>query len=339
LAEPITASALVAGSARSLGIGDRVYLIGYPQADPAAPRATITEGIVAGAEVEWLDGLTYLETDAAIDNGQSGGVIVDDQGRFRGVTGGSRGSLAVALEASDAVRRATRLAAGDDVDGLPAGVLPSAADRAPHDVSATIHNRADEQAWILTGHQGDAAATLKLTADGPVGLFGLAAAGALGHGAGPPSKAQTLTFDFDPPGPYVVKVQSVGHGAVKVKLHSTVGLTLVADAEDGKPLALDAPQSGRADYAGDIDWFSLDLEKGQRVTVRVSGAGFDPALFLDATGATDETLVTGHDAGGPLGMDDELSYTARASATYRVVVADGRFLGSGGYRVFVTRTP
>jgi hypothetical protein len=37
-------------------------------------------------------------------------------------------------------------------------------------------------------------------------------------------------------------------------------------------------------------------------------------------------------------MDDELSYTARAAGTYRIVVADARFLGSGGYRLLVSVT-
>ena len=48
---------------------------------PTTPTATITEGIISGSPFEWVDGLTYQQTDAVIEDGQSGGVLVDERRR------------------------------------------------------------------------------------------------------------------------------------------------------------------------------------------------------------------------------------------------------------------
>jgi S1-C subfamily serine protease len=85
--------------------GARVYLVGYPLADMTSPTATITEGIISSAPFEWIDDLTFLQTDATIDDGQSGGVLVDADGRLLGITGASRGQFATAFEAHDGLAR------------------------------------------------------------------------------------------------------------------------------------------------------------------------------------------------------------------------------------------
>jgi hypothetical protein len=312
--------------------GERVYLVGYPLADLQSPAGTITEGIISGSAFEWIDDLTYHQTDAAIDDGQSGGVLVDASGRFLGVTGGSRGRFAVALDGSDALARVRGLLEGKDVDGIEDRVLPEPDPDAARTIDATIRHRADQHAWVLSGKQGDPAARVSVTSDQPIGLFALAAAGRLASSAGPPGTTLSVDVEFDPPGPYLVKLESPLARPTKVTVRSTVGLTPFDDPDDGRTLARDRPLVGVADYAGDIDWYVLSLAKGETVTIRASASALDPALFIDKLGE-EQTLVRGHDAGGPLGVDDEIEFEAPSAGEYLVVVTDPRFTGAGAYRL------
>jgi hypothetical protein len=312
--------------------GARVYLVGYPLADPNSPAATITEGIISGSTIEWLDGLTYHQTDAAIEDGQSGGVLVDATGRFLGVTGGSRGRFAVALDGADALARIEGLLEGDDVDGIGDRVLPDPDPNADTTIDVTIRHRADAHTWVLAARQGDPAAKVSVTSDRPVGLYALAAAGRLGSAAGPPGTKLSLDVKFDAPGPFLVKLESNLGRPVRATLRSTVGLTPFDDPDDGRPIARGRPWTGAADYAGDIDWYVLSLAAGETVRIRASASALDPALFIDRLG-DEQALARGHDAGGPLGVDDEIEFKAPSAGEYLVVVTDPGFSGAGAYRL------
>ena len=188
--------------------------------------------------------------------------------------------------------------------------------------------------WLIPGGRGDPAVTISLTSDRAVGLFGLAAAGRLGHGAGPPAKKLQLTLPFDATGPYAVKVEPIDAREAAITLHSSVGLTPFEDGDDGRVIEPGGSLIGAADYSGDIDWYRLVLTKGDAVVVRASGTG-DPALFIDQAGGDAEPMAAGHDDGGPLGGDDVVEFTAPANGEYLVVVADPRFQGAGAYRLTV----
>ena len=335
-AQPFDAPTIAVGRPSSVGAGETVYLVGYPDADPAAPVARITSGIVTGRPLEWRDDLSYLETDAAMGSGQSGGALVDAAGRLLGISGGTRGSIAVSLDARDALDIVGRLLAGEDVDGLGDRLIQPAPTDAPRRRRARIRNRADVHAWVVSGHQGDARATIDVTAGGNVGLYALAAAGGLASGGGPPGRSLTVTLDYGPPGPYLVKVEPFADAAIDVTLRATVGLTPLVDPDDGPELRVGDRYVGVADYAGDIDWFTVRLAKGDGVLVSASGAGFDPALFIDAV-ETGRTIAAGRDAGGPLGMDDVVRIDSPKAGVYRIVVSDRRFIGFGGYRLEIAR--
>ena len=314
--------------------GARVYLVGYPLADRTAPTATITEGIISSAPFEWIDDLTFLQTDATIDDGQSGGVLVDADGRLLGITGASRGQFATALEAHDGLARIEGLLAGEDIDGTGDHLLPTPAN-GKTDVRVTIRNLADAHVWVVEGEPGDPAATVSMTSDQPVGLYGMAAAGRLGHSAGTPGKKLKLDLSFDAVGPYAVKVESSSGEVADVSLRSTIGLTELIDLDDGRSISKTEPWIGAADYAGDLDWYVLALTKGEKATIRASAAAIDPAIFIDRAGSNGPPLATGHDSGGPLGGDDQVEFTAPSTGEYLVVVSDIRFQGAGAYRLTV----
>jgi trypsin-like peptidase len=319
--------------------GTRVYLVGYPQADRAKPAVTITEGIISGAAFEWVDSLTYHQTDAVIDFGQSGGALVGAAGELLGVTSGVRGQFAVALDGRDALNRVRNVLDGANVDGMTDRVLPTPGDNGRKAFDLTFRHRADMHAWLVPATEGDPTVHVSVTSTEDVRLVALAAAGRLNHGAGPPAGKLAVDMDFDAPGPYLIAVEPDRTTPAKVHLRSTTGLTHFDDPDDGGALVIGRPWMGAADYAGDIDWYTLRLSAGDSVTIRASAAAMDPALFVDLAGsATTVPLATGHDAGGPLGGDDELEFRAPKAADYLVVVSDLRFTGAGAYRLTVTRS-
>lgn len=334
LPTPVAFPDAVAGDPAALTRDERVFLVGYPKADVEQPTSTITEGAVAADPLEWRDELTYVGIDASIDDGQSGGVLADGEGRVLGITNGSRDGHPVALAIDDAVMRAAAILDGRDLDGITDRLpQPGPAD-APTEVSATIQNRADAKVWVVTGSQDDGPGRITMAGDGPALLYAMAAGGQLSNSAGPAGERQTVAIDFRPPGPYLVKVETTGARPVAVDLHATLGLTPLHDRDDGTTIAVGDHHDGLADYAGDLDWFSLGLDAGERVRIRSSSSSLDTALFVDDV-VTDRTLALGTDSGGPLGVDDEVTFQAPADGEYRIVVNDAGFTGFGAYRLEV----
>ena len=60
---------------------DKVWVLGFPFGMPY----TITEGIVSNAR-QLVDGRSFIQTDAAVNPGNSGGPVVNDQGTLVGIT-------------------------------------------------------------------------------------------------------------------------------------------------------------------------------------------------------------------------------------------------------------
>jgi serine protease Do len=79
LAEPLPQAAVV-GSAASLGVGDDVLAVGSPR----KMFFSVSRGMVSFPERQ-LDGVSYIQTDLPINEGNSGGPLVDREGRVVGV--------------------------------------------------------------------------------------------------------------------------------------------------------------------------------------------------------------------------------------------------------------
>jgi len=65
----------------SLRQGDKVYVAGYPFGMPF----TVTEGVIS-APHQLMDGKQYIQTDAAVNPGNSGGPMINDKGKIIGIT-------------------------------------------------------------------------------------------------------------------------------------------------------------------------------------------------------------------------------------------------------------
>lgn len=101
-------------------VGKDVYLIGYPGEVERFPQPTISRGLVSRLRNWPAIDMTYLQTDATIAGGQSGGVLVTDRGEIAGISGNTfpDTSFALAASAQDVSARVQRLLAGEDIDGL-----------------------------------------------------------------------------------------------------------------------------------------------------------------------------------------------------------------------------
>jgi S1-C subfamily serine protease len=71
------------GSASDAAVGDTVLVVGFPLGLELTGPASFSNGIVSALRT--IDGLDYLQTDAAINSGSSGGPVVNMQGMLVGL--------------------------------------------------------------------------------------------------------------------------------------------------------------------------------------------------------------------------------------------------------------
>ena len=77
--------ALVVGNPGQVRVGDEVLALGFPIADRIGTNLTVTRGIVSSTRIS--DGVELLQTDAAMNPGNSGGPLVNSGGEVIGVNG------------------------------------------------------------------------------------------------------------------------------------------------------------------------------------------------------------------------------------------------------------
>ncbi len=79
---PDDVAPIVWGDDRALTLGDDVIAIGFPI---GLTSVTLSKGVVSSPSQDYA-GATFVQTDAAINPGSSGGPLVDAQGRLVGIT-------------------------------------------------------------------------------------------------------------------------------------------------------------------------------------------------------------------------------------------------------------
>lgn len=107
------------GNSDDVQVGERVIAIG----NPLGLQFSVTQGIVSGVHRTGPNGLSaYIQTDAALNPGNSGGPLIDINGKVIGINnfkvGGGSESLGFALESNyikDAVNDIYQQAHGEDL--------------------------------------------------------------------------------------------------------------------------------------------------------------------------------------------------------------------------------
>lgn len=333
--------ALPTGAAAAVPPGAAVYLIGYPAESEAFPQPAITGGIVSRVRRWDAASLAYIQTDATIAHGQSGGALVAADGRVIGLSGFSFSEAAFGLVADiePTLAAAAALIAGE----APAtGVRGLAAGGAAAEQRMTLAHFYDERAFLFAGTAGEEYVLRAASArDADLYIAVLAPDGTeVAYADETIDGDEEVTAFTAVDGPYLVVIGQFADEPTAVTLAATVPLRPLLDPEDERVLAA-GDAVGALDYPGDYDAFTLDLQAGETVAITVSSPNIDAFLSVEPAGpaigaaarAADWPVLDDDSGGGVFGLDARLTVTADWPGRYRVVVSDAAGGAMGGYVV------
>jgi hypothetical protein len=321
--------------------GDTVYLVGYPGEIEDEPLVTISRGVVSRIRSEPAWDHTYLQTDASIAGGQSGGALVSETGAILGISGLTfTSSFALALSSGDveasmtAIRDAAGRGDATGLDDLPLGDAGDATtltvDLDEGDGVRTVGfpARDGERTVELRGRPEEHPTLLAYTLDGSLTLETEPPEGWEGDDQWVPGPDAVLpeirpgVYELTiPDGAYVlVDVASWDAPTDTVRLDASEPFLVVPDdAADGWPLDLDDPMGGTLGFANATDTYRVELAAGDVLVLTMScpGAGDAAIGVLDADGA--ELAYFDDDGGGLYGTDSSGRFVAPDDGTYEVV--------------------
>ena len=333
------------GSSATTAIGDNVYLIGYPGEVESQPEPSMTSGILSRRRLAACLGMTFLQTDAMIAGGQSGGALVDATGQLIGLSGlggfaetnfglvltaedvlavlagldeGS-GSIFVA-EGSGALRQSARVAIADS-----AGYLVTVTEEQPL-LSVTASSPEGVDVWLQID-----------TWDGSMPLWHWSQdevdyiyediyeldeeqSDSFLADAFDDETVESLEVSLEP-GNYVVSVGGYfwDTTVTMISVEASSPLTPLEDAEPpGGRLVLGKPVTGAINHITDIDNYRIDLQRGDTVRIRMlSLADSVMSLYLDGV------LVASNDDArlGLYGDGAEIVFEAKATGRYELDVS------------------
>lgn len=326
-------------------IGD-VFLVGYPggiEADD--PSLTLSGGVLSRLRDDDTFGLIYLQTDAAIAGGQSGGALVDANGTVLGISGlGFAEEFALALSTDDVATAVARIldGAGDARRVLP--TLDTA------DSRATTSELTSEHSFVSMILPADETrredVELEVDAAEDVAVF---VSSYLGEPLGVNEAAREVLEEeaelFDDPATTDVDVlDEVGPGRFRldlppdevilvdiervdrdtaVALSADVPFEVMDPTAHGQPVQLGEPVREVVDSFTFEVVHTVDLEAGDEVAITVRGGTSD--AFFTVLGPDEDydplAPPAAEDGGGGLyDMDPSDTFKAEEDGEHRIVV-------------------
>lgn len=332
---PSGVAALTPAEDADPAVGTELYLVGYPGEAEDLPQPALSRGLLSRLRTWIGPGLRYLQSDAAIAGGQSGGALVDARGGWVGVscmTFGD-GAFGLSLSAVDAMERVGGMLAGQDVDEIADRELPLEGGRGEHTVAlADAWSEAVLVGALATGTRLDVRATDPRDAFIDVlDPFGeLVASSDDGRGATRPRVEWTVTD----PGPHVVLAWLEGTGVLE--LEASPDLARFVDPDDGAVLAGGESRSGALDFPGDLDVMYVDLQSDGAYRLTIDTASFYPDAVLEPVDPSLDLPVLEAEVGGALGLTFSARVRVGATGRYALTVRDPDDLGFGGYSAGVS---
>ncbi len=322
-----------------LSPGSELFLVGYPAEVDQFPAPTITRGILSRFR-EWDRlGMTYLQTDASIAGGQSGGALVNSRGEVVGIStfSFSEAGFGLATSSADNAPIVQRLIQSGDTVGLGDRRLPSGS--GAFEFSVELANLWDARAFVLEGVAGT---ILQAGIDGPEdGSFLVSAPYGLlmeadDTGSGIESGEAELLVD----GVHFLQVVALEFQSSRFDLGSTIRLKPFHDPDDGAIIAVGETIAGNVDFYFDADWYSIELDEGETVRISTDSINVDTQIYVDFPGSQPEQIVYDDDSGeGLSGLNAELVYRAPHAGDYFIAVSDASGGNTGGYYLSVEQAP
>lgn len=357
------ATPITIGDPSLLVQGDPVFLVGFPGEREDEPEPAISQGILSRVRSPKSFGLTYLQTDASIGGGQSGGALVDATGRVVGVSGLSfADNFALALHMPDVRRsmKAIRAGEADDHtswpmpdDGLSTFIestgyesqpivlaVPTSAEERTIDVTiegtetyvAAFSYEGMElgvsQNWIdLTDEFADELS--------PEELASMSFLGANGPGVvaqnGPNAFSVTIPADSL----VVLSVipmmdRFVSPAALTTTVKTSEPVMQVELQTSPDRVTVGEKHFGTLDSLEASDLVEVELQKGQQVEIYLGSPASDMVFALRAPSQDwfDATIADDSDR-GLYGLDAELRYTAPEDGIYEIEIGKADPIATG----------
>lgn len=335
--------------------GDQLFLVGYPgQANDDDLEPTVADGILSRTRHSDLFDLTYLQTDASIGGGQSGGALVDIDGNVVGISSlRFAENFALALSGTDAQTAVDEIIAGRGSPyvgwpggqpatqatlQLPLGYSPAflAFPVAPEERTVDIVVPHDQPVILVSGAMEDeneleTAANLRAIAADELDLPLAALEDAT---------QEDLTRFIDDDVPFA---QELAPGQFRFKLPADKHILLIVmTTRSGGiadlPITTSVPAVALAgdatkelilgqevnDHLGSLvpsDQFSLVLAEGQAIDIYAGSPSGDVGVSIVGPDEDADDSEDWDDSGAGLyGLDVEETFTAPTAGTYRLEV-------------------
>ena len=273
-----------------LAIGADLFTIGYPGEVESFPQPTISRGILSRYRTWSGQEVTYLQTDAALDGGQSGGVLASAAGAVVGMTlfAVSYGHFGMALSMADVLPRVAALLAGEDPAQLGARGWDGEPQAAP--IFFNLDNYWSVQAFVIEAQAGDeVSVSVRSLFDVAVEIVDASGA-SLAEADENESGMESIMATLDGPEPFLLLIEQYSEARARVGVESDVSLTPLSDPDDGGViLEVPAKRTGAVDYPYDVDQYLLPLDAGETVRIRVDSTQIDSFIRIDYRDSLDVT--------------------------------------------------
>jgi len=316
------------GRSADLSLGSLVLLAGFPDEDNVAPTPTLTEGIVSRRRFVAVGDYPFVQVDATIAPGQSGGAMINGAGELVGISGleFGAGEFGLVLASDPMVPRIEAMIATGG-PALPSG--PPSFDltgevgplrnfgftvevEAGASLDMLVSSAADVWVDVQTlggltvltpGQQRD---VFRERGDSETELY----VDELVEGG------EEVIASLDP-GMYQVVIGGFTNVLTSVEVSSANPLREFSDSEEGQTLPVGEIVEGNFDWERDTDQWALLLTAGEQVTITADGIS-DTVLVVRLD---DEMVATSDDEGlGLFGTGSQVEFTADETGTYMVEV-------------------
>jgi trypsin-like peptidase len=328
-----------------------VFLIGFPGGvEDDEPAITIAGGLLSRTRRDDTLGLTYLQSDAAISGGQSGGALVDGSGRFLGISGLSFAEeFALVLSAGDVRTSVDRVLAGD---GDTYASLDRGSDHSD-ETPLTLTLTATSPTVTMVLAPGSTRRDIQVTAaaDARIGVEVSSASGSVWAVNDDLRDSEAFYEDAAElesvgSGRYTFELAGDDYGFVyvsrldedaEVTLHADVPFVAHADVAEGDAIA-DGETRGVLQAFAPTVVHEVELEAGDVVEIALSAGSSDPYFTLLAPGEEYDVEAEPQvdDGGGGLyDLDSYERFEIDESGRWRIVLStwDGY---TSGYVLTVT---
>ncbi len=315
----------------NLQIGSPLYLIGYPAEVEDFPKPAITSGILSRIRESRFNNLRFLQSDATIVGGQSGGALLSSSAEIVGISGlTGMGHFALALSAPDVMRQVQTLKMQQQ-----ALSRQLATEKAALRFSVEMTQKWEQHTFVIELALGERL-TWALSTSGDLEVTLFDPSGEQQEFPNPDAD-DSQQFEAQVSGPHFVTLSTADGKPSQATIDFSQPARAIRDPDDGRSIEFDRPAHGVIDTPGDRDRLHIQLNEGERIQIRVDGL-LDVRAAVDQLTNPNGPLAVAKPAEGGLGLSAELEFTAIESGNYVLVIDQSTTdQGPTGYNVELTR--